>query len=95
MKLKVDESKCFGCGMCVSMAPENFDFNKEGLSTVIGEEITDNTRNVAAACPAFAISIEEDNSTSNPCECQKKDGNCECDHKSIEDSTNKDLKEAA
>lgn len=59
MKPRVDEDKCIGCGACVAIAPNNFDFNEEGLSTVIGEEVTDETRNAVDACPVYAITIEE------------------------------------
>lgn len=59
MKVKVDQDKCIGCGACVAIASENFDFNEEGLSSVIGDEVTDETRNALEACPVYAISIEE------------------------------------
>ena len=26
--VKVNEEKCIGCGACVAIAPENFDFNE-------------------------------------------------------------------
>ena len=59
MRVKVIEDKCIGCGACVAIAPENFDFNKEGLSTVIGEEITEKTVEAKEACPVYAIEIDE------------------------------------
>ena len=33
--VKVDESKCIGCGACVSVAPENFDFHEFNFITKI------------------------------------------------------------
>lgn len=85
MKLVVDKDKCIGCGACVAISPANFDFDDDGLSTVIGEEITDETRNAIDACPVYAISIDEvkedkaiekddnDIAQEHPCEC-----GCEC-----------------
>lgn len=59
MKLSVDQEKCIGCGACVSISPENFDFNEEGLSFVKNEEITEKTMKAKEACPTYAINIEE------------------------------------
>ena len=33
--VKVNEEKCIGCGACVAIAPENFDFNDEVYVTNI------------------------------------------------------------
>ena len=63
--VKVLEDKCIGCGACVAMAPNNFDFNDEGLSKVVNEEVTEETINAAEACPVFAIEIEND-----ACDCE-------------------------
>lgn len=59
MKLVVDKDKCIGCGACVAISPNNFDFDEDGLSSVIAEEVTDETRNAIDACPVYAISIDE------------------------------------
>ena len=32
MKLNVDQEKCIGCGACVAIAPENFDFDEDMLA---------------------------------------------------------------
>ncbi len=56
--IKVDENTCIGCGACMAIAPENFDFNDAGLSTVISQEITDSAREACGACPVGAIVIE-------------------------------------
>lgn len=55
--IKVNENTCIGCGACVAIAPENFDFNDAGLSTVISEVVTETTHEAANACPVNAISI--------------------------------------
>ena len=33
-KIKVNTEGCIGCGACVGLDPEHFDFNEEGLSLV-------------------------------------------------------------
>lgn len=58
--IKVNENTCIGCGACVAIAPENFDFNESGLSTVISETITESTEEAASACPVNAISISNE-----------------------------------
>ena len=30
MKIKINKEKCIGCGSCVSIAPETFDFDDDG-----------------------------------------------------------------
>lgn len=58
-KVVVDNAKCIGCGACVAIASETFDFNDEGLSTVINEEVTESAKEAQEACPVYAIEIEE------------------------------------
>ena len=57
--VKVDETKCIGCGACVAVAPENFDFNDAGLSCVKKDEVTDAVKEAVDACPVGAIEVEE------------------------------------
>ena len=57
--VKVDNTKCTGCGACVAIAPENFDFDDDGLSKVINEEVTENSKSACESCPVEAISIQE------------------------------------
>lgn len=75
MNLVVDQEKCIGCGACVAISPENFDFNDEGLSKVISKEITDTTRDAVEACPVYAIEITEAETEIK----QDKESNCTCD----------------
>ena len=56
----VDESRCIGCGACVGIAPDTFDFNDDGLSQVVNPSVTDDARSAVDACPVEAISIEDD-----------------------------------
>ena len=53
--IKVDETKCIGCGACVSIAPENFDFNEAGLSKVVKDETNETVKQAIDACPVGAI----------------------------------------
>ena len=64
--IKVDETKCIGCGACVAIAPENFDFNDAGLSKVVGENVTDSTNEAVASCPVGAITVEETGEVATP-----------------------------
>lgn len=63
-KVVVKKEACIGCGLCVSIGPEYFKFDEEGLSTVIKEElnIEDKGRILDAVegCPTEAIVIEEE-----------------------------------
>jgi len=67
MKVKIDKSKCLGCGSCVSLMPEMFEVSDDGLAQIkkdyIGKEITDNSlierlRMAAESCPNGAIILE-------------------------------------
>lgn len=64
-KLHVDSNKCIGCGLCVSMNEEHFEFNDEGVSTVKIPEVTPEEKSdlltVVESCPVGAITIEEEN----------------------------------
>lgn len=59
--LKVNDT-CIGCGACVAVAPENFDY-QEGVSVVINEEITEATKEALDVCPVGAIELEETTET--------------------------------
>jgi len=60
MKVKVDEAKCIGCGMCQSMCPDCFEVTA-GISRIKKDacEPCDLTE-VAEACPVNAIAVEQD-----------------------------------
>ena len=59
MKIEVDKNVCIGCGSCVAIAPDNFEFDDEGLAEVKDETITEEVKTAAESCPTDAISIEE------------------------------------
>ncbi len=79
-KLNVNEEACIGCGACVAIDPEHFDFNDDGLSNVISNENieSDNARNAMSSCPTNAISYVNDKDEKCKCdECHCE--NCECE----------------
>jgi ferredoxin len=63
-KVVVKKESCIGCGLCVSSNPDYFEFNDEGLSVVIKEELNleDKPRILDSVenCPTEAIVIEEE-----------------------------------
>lgn len=63
-KVIVKKESCIGCGLCVSNNPDYFEFDDEGLSKVIKEELNteDKTRVLESIenCPTEAIVIEEE-----------------------------------
>ncbi len=61
-KIMVNESLCIGCGACVAIDPNHFDFNSQGLSTAKIEDVENIDQNLASAvesCPTNAIKIAE------------------------------------
>lgn len=79
-KINVNHDACIGCGACVSIDPEHFDFNEDGLSEVISQENTesDEVVNALESCPTSAISyIEKDNCDCENCHCDNN-SNCDC-----------------
>ena len=60
-KLYVNEDACIGCGACVSIDSEHFDFNDEGLSNVISNENieSEDVVNAIESCPTNAIKYVE------------------------------------
>ncbi|MCM8830204.1 MAG: ferredoxin [Candidatus Omnitrophica bacterium] len=62
MKVRVDESLCTGCGLCVDICPEVFEM-PEAVSIVkspiVPEDLADKVKESAESCPVEAIIIEE------------------------------------
>lgn len=77
-KIKVNQEACIGCGACVAIDPEHFNFNDEGLSNPISNENleSENLKNAIESCPTTAISITEGEET---CECEHCDCGDDCD----------------
>jgi ferredoxin len=64
MKVTVDQDTCVSSGQCVLHASEVFDQRDEdGVVVLLNEnppdDLADEVRKAAAACPAMAIHIEE------------------------------------
>lgn len=76
-KIIVNEDACIGCGACISIDPEHFDFNDDGLSEVINNDNidTENVLNAIESCPTGAISYT-DSCDNEKCNCD----NCECEN---------------
>ena len=80
-KLNVKESACIGCGACIAIDPEHFDFNDNGLSHVISNENieTTNATNAVESCPTNAIEfVEESNDTCSCGEACESNDTCNC-----------------
>jgi ferredoxin len=62
MKARVDQDMCIGSAVCVSTAPDVFELDVEGLSTVAGstEGKDEVLRQAAENCPVQAIILEDD-----------------------------------
>lgn len=73
-KINVNTEACIGCGACVAIDPEHFEFNDNGLSEVINNENLESAelQNAMESCPTAAITLHE---VSENCECE----NCECE----------------
>lgn len=63
MKITVDQGSCIGCGMCIDMCPNVFEYNESGLSTAKSSEVAneniDLVKDAADCCPVDAIKVVE------------------------------------
>jgi len=57
--LEVEKNKCIGCGACISIDSEHFDFDDEGLSEVISNDNlkTVELQDAIDSCPTSAIRL--------------------------------------
>jgi len=77
-KLVVNSDACIGCGACVAIDSQHFDFDEDGLSEVISNDNveTEDVQNAIASCPTNAISyVENEKCHCENCQCE----NCNCD----------------
>lgn len=62
MKLRVNKDKCIGCGQCVSLCEEVFDFDDDNLAVVKASPVPEDKETEAStakeACPTSAIEEE-------------------------------------
>ncbi len=59
-KIEVNKDVCIGCGSCVSIAEDTFTFGEDGLAEAKEQEITEEVRDAAEACPTDAITLTEE-----------------------------------
>ena len=62
MKISVDEDRCQGHSRCMALAPELFEVDDYGVSSVridgdVPAELEDKARLAAANCPERAITV--------------------------------------
>ncbi|MBQ3021443.1 MAG: ferredoxin [Bacilli bacterium] len=76
-KVNLNKERCIGCGMCCSVASENFTFDDEGRASLISETVTDEAIEMSEMCPVNAISIIEDKCNCKECNCEES---CDCSH---------------
>lgn len=81
--LKVNEEQCIGCGACVAIDSEHFDFNENGLSSVIKNDNLDsaNLKSAMESCPTGAISICDGSCEEKECGCCENctgEETCDC-----------------
>lgn len=61
MRVTVDKDLCIGCGACVGICPDVFDFDDDGLAYVKNEEkaikdkYLEKTKEAIENCPTDAI----------------------------------------
>ena len=90
-KLKVLTDQCIGCGACVGIDPEHFDFNEDGLSKVINEENleSESLQEAIEYCPVGIISIENTEEDDSETQNNSSENSCnETQNKTFEDSYN-------
>lgn len=87
-QINVKKKNCIGCGACVAIDPEHFEFDDEGKSSVITNENLESNNLISAieSCPTSAIEMvetEEPKATTESCEnCNSKeceDDTCDCE----------------
>lgn len=57
-KVRIDRDACIGCGLCVSVMPEVFEFDDEGKAHVRTQPAEGVSVDVANDCPTGAIIVE-------------------------------------
>ena len=59
-KVKMDESACVGCGLCVNACPDVFELTGDGVAKVKAESCdTCDLHEIASQCPVNCITVED------------------------------------
>lgn len=61
-KIIVDKTLCIGCGACVAIDENHFEFDSDGLSVAKNEDVNNVDPTLASAietCPTNAIKVAE------------------------------------
>jgi ferredoxin len=75
MKIRIDKSRCIGCGLCRNSAPTLFYINGYHAETFADSEdllkedelLVCRLSDIIETCPAQAISVEEEAQQDNGC----------------------------
>lgn len=63
MKVNVNKDKCLGCGMCVGINSDVFNFDDDGLASADSDKINDENieevKDAVNSCPVGAIEDDE------------------------------------
>ena len=54
--VKVDDKKCIGCGLCVSLCPDVFEIDANGKAKAISQKNSSCAKEAVDSCPVEAIS---------------------------------------
>lgn len=58
-KIKIDKTKCLGCGTCVALCPACFKLGKKNKAVVIKADCEEcDVKEIVESCPVQAISVE-------------------------------------
>lgn len=82
-KIVLKTESCIGCGACVGIDAEHFEFSDDGYSMIKSQDNLDSTAlsDAIDACPVAIISLEECNDTGADVGSQNEnvdDSMCEC-----------------
>ncbi len=87
-KIVLKSEACIGCGACVGIDSEHFEFSDDGFSVIKSQENLDSTalQDAIDACPVAIISLENANEESvkeverveNKKACETENHTCEC-----------------
>lgn len=94
-QIKVVKERCIGCGACVAIDPNHFEFDDEGKSNVINNENleSENLINAIESCPTSAIEMTEQDENATTLENEentKVEENDVCNCPECEEGCNED-----